>query len=200
VANIDEQKLRAKLLKYYVRYNIRPINIHALSQDFTVEGCASIVNEITAYLVAPIEKNIKCELVQLFKDSENPEIPYFEVVMDVMQFMNDFVGDPHTVELIFTRVNDEVARRKLELDEKVFYSDREWTPEVAEPAIQQLRDSGTERDYQLMIDKLLETLTHSTNEAGLKMARMRLTNIIKKHSVHEMDQLGADRIHELAEQ
>ena len=57
-------------------------------------------------MVSQIEQNIKKELTEMFIDSENPKSPYFEVVMDVMQFMNDFVGDPHTVELIFASINN----------------------------------------------------------------------------------------------
>ena len=171
---------------------MRLTNKNNIANDPSVTNCAREIEEITQHLLTPIENNIKRELSQIFKDSENPEIPYFQVVMDIMQFMNDFVGDPHTVELIFSRINDEVARKKLEQDDKISYSDKEWNQQVAESAIQKLRDSGTERDYQFMTEKLLETLVHSTDEKGLKIASMRLNNIIKKHSIHELDQLDAE--------
>lgn len=90
---------------------------------------------------------LRKEVAQTFKQSENPEIPYFAVIMDIMQLMNEFGGDPHTVELMFVRVNNEVARRKLELDEKMYYSDDQWTSDISEGAVQNLRDAGTERDY-----------------------------------------------------
>lgn len=189
MVNIDNQNLRTKLISYCAKYNVQPVSTSSILQDSSVEVCAESIRELTAYLLYPIEQNIKKELTQMFIDSENPEIPYFEVVMDVMQFMNDFVGDPHTVELIFARINNDTARKKLELDDKVFYSDAEWTPECAEDAIQKLRDSGTARDYQFMIDRLLEILSHSTGESGIKTARMRLGNIVKKHSVYELDKL-----------
>ena len=189
MVNIDNQNLRAKLLSYCARYNVQPVNTSSISQDPSVDVCAESIRELTSYLLSPIEQNIKKELTQMFIDSENPEIPYFEVVMDVMQFMNDFIGDPHTVELIFARINNDTARKKLELDDKIFYSDTEWTDAVAEAAIQKLRDSGTARDYQFMIDSLLGILSHSTGESGIKTARMRLGNIIKKHSVYELDKL-----------
>ena len=189
MVNIDNQNLRTKLISYCAKYNVQPVSTSSISQDSSVEVCAESIRELTAYLLYPIEQNIKKEMTQMFIDSENPEIPYFEVVMDVMQFMNDFVGDPHTVELIFARINNDTARKKLELDDKIFYSDAEWTPECAEDAIQKLRDSGTARDYQFMIDRLLEILSHSTGESGIKTARMRLGNIVKKHSVYELDKL-----------
>ncbi len=53
-------------------------------------------------------------------------------------------------------MNNEVARRKLELDEKMYYSDDQWTSELSEGAVQNLRDAGTERDYILLVEKLLE--------------------------------------------
>ena len=189
MVNIDNQSLRTKLLSYCARYNVQSVSTSSISEEPSVEVCAESILELTSYLMAPIEQNIKKELSQMFIDSENPEIPYFEVVMDVMQFMNDFVGDPHTVELIFARINNDTARKKLELDDKIFYSDVDWTSEIAEGAIQILRDSGTARDYQFMIDSLLEILSHSTGESGIKTARMRLGNIIKKHSVYELDKL-----------
>ena len=189
MVNIDNQNLRTKLISYCAKYNVQPVSTSSILQDSSVEVCAESIRELTAYLLYPIEQNIKKEMTQMFIDSENPEIPYFEVVMDVMQFMNDFVGDPHTVELIFARINNDTARKKLELDDKIFYSDAEWTPECAEDAIQKLRDSGTARDYQFMIDRLLEILSHSTGESGIKTARMRLGNIVKKHSVYELDKL-----------
>ena len=189
MVNIDNQSLRTKLLSYCARYNVQSVSTSSISEEPSVEVCAESILELTSYLMAPIEQNIKKELSQMFIDSENPEIPYFEVVMDVMQFMNDFVGDPHTVELIFARINNDTARKKLELDDKIFYSDVDWTSEIAEGAIQKLRDSGTARDYQFMIDSLLEILSHSTGESGIKTARMRLGNIIKKHSVYELDKL-----------
>lgn len=189
MVNIDNQNLRTKLLSYCARYNVQSVSTSSILQDPSIEVCAESILELTSYLMNPIEQNIKKELTQMFIDSENPEIPYFEVVMDVMQFMNDFVGDPHTVELTFARINNDTARKKLELDDKIFYSDKEWTSELAEDAIQKLRDSGTARDYQFMIDCLLEILLHSTGESGIKTARMRLGNIIKKHSVYELDKL-----------
>ena len=189
MVNIDNQNLRTELLSYCARYNVQSVSTSSILQDPSVEVCAESIRELTSYLMSPIEQNIKKELTQMFIDSENPEIPYFEVVMDVMQFMNDFVGDPHTVELIFARINNDTARKKLELDEKIFYSDMEWTSELAEDAIQKLRDSGTARDYQFMIDRLIDILSHSTGESGIKTARMRLGNIIKKHSVYELDKL-----------
>ena len=189
MVNVDNQKLRRRLLEYCVRYNAQPVSTSSIAQDPSVELCAESIRELTSYLLLPIEQNIKKELTQIFIDGENPEIPYFEVVMDVMQFMNDFVGNPHTVELIFARINNDTARKKLELDEKKFYSDEEWTSELAEDAIQKLRDSGTARDYQFMIDGLIDILSHSTGESGIKTARMRLGNVIKKHSVYELDKL-----------
>lgn len=189
MVNIDNQNLRTELLSYCARYNVQPVSTSSILQDPSVEVCVESIRELTSYLMYPIEQNIKKELTQMFIDSENPEIPYFEVVMDVMQFMNDFVGDPHTVELIFARINNDTARKKLELDEKIFYSDKEWTSELAEDAIQKLRDSGTARDYQFMIDRLIDILSHSTGESGIKTARMRLGNIIKKHSIYDLDKL-----------
>jgi hypothetical protein len=152
-------------------------------------NCAALIDDITSYLLKPAERNIRLELSQIFKDSENPEIPYFEVVMDIMQFMNEFVGDPHTVELIFARVNNDVARKKLEIEEKVYYANEEWTSEIAESAMQKLRDMGTERDYQLMVDQLTDVLSHFTSEEGIKTVRMRLNNIIKNHCQRELDDL-----------
>jgi hypothetical protein len=55
--------------------------------------------------------------------------------------------------------------------------------------MQKLRDSGTERDYQLMIDLLTEVLSHFTNEEGTKNVRMKLNNIIKNHSQRELNTL-----------
>lgn len=153
------------------------------------DNCARVIDDITSYLLKPSERNIRLELSQIFKECENPEIPYFEVVMDIMQFMNEFVGDPHTVELIFSKVNNEVARKKLEVEDKIYYTDSEWTSEKAESAMQKLRDSGTERDYQFMIDKLTDVLSHFTNEEGVKNVRMRLNNIIKDHSQRELKNL-----------
>jgi hypothetical protein len=109
--------------------------------------------------------------------------------MDIMQFMNEFVGDPHTVELIFARVNNDVARKKLEVEDKTYYTNEEWTPEIAESAMQKLRDMGTERDYQLMVDQLADVLSHFTDEEGLKTVRMRLNNIIKNHCKRELDDM-----------
>ena len=189
MVNIDNQNLRTKLLSYCARYNVPPVSTSSILQDPSVELCAESIRELTSYLMYPVEQNIKKELTQMFIDSENPEIPYFEVVMDVMQFMNDFVGDPHTVELIFARINNDTARKKIERDDKIFYSDIGWTSELAGDAIQKLRDSGTARDYQFMIDRLLEILSHSTDKSGIKTAHMRLGNIVKKHSVYELDNL-----------
>ncbi|AEH60438.1 hypothetical protein Mzhil_0571 [Methanosalsum zhilinae DSM 4017] len=189
MVNIDNSKLRTRLLKYFSKYNVQSINVHSLASEPSVDECCNDIEEITRYLIVPIETNIKKELAQLFKECENPEIPYFEVVMDIMQFMNDFVGDPHTVEMMFGRINNEVARKKMELDEKKFYPNEEWTAEVADAAIQKLRSSGTERDYELMIDKIVQTLVHSGNKNELKNARMKLNDIIKKHSNHELRQL-----------
>ncbi|WP_340818003.1 hypothetical protein [Methanolobus sp. WCC4] len=189
MANMDVQRLRKDLLKYYGKYNTMPVSTYELSADMDAGNCASVIDDITSYLLKPMEKNIRLELSQLFKECENPEIPYFEVVMDIMQFMNEFVGDPHTVELIFARVNNEVARKKLEIEDKVYYSNTDWTSDVAEAAMQKLRDSGTERDYQFMIDQLTEVLSHFTSEAGTKNVRMKLNNIIKVHSQRELNSL-----------
>ncbi len=189
MANLDVQRLRKNLLKYYGRYNVLPVNTDELSCQMDIDSCASVIDDITKHLLKPAERNIRLELSQIFKECENPEIPYFEVVMDIMQFMNEFVGDPHTVELIFARVNNEVARKKLEVEEKIYYKDDEWTPQIAEAAIQKLRDSGTERDYQYMIDQLTDILSHFTTEEGIKTARMRLNNIIRNHSQSELENL-----------
>ncbi len=183
------QRLRKNLLKYYGRYNALSGNTYELSANMGVESCAAVIDDITSYLLKPAERNIRLELMQMFKDCENPEIPYFEVVMDIMQFMNEFVGDPHTVELIFTRVNNDVARKKLEVDDKIYYKNDEWTSQIAEGAMQKLRDSGTERDYQFMIDQLTDVLSHFTSEDGIKNVRMRLNNIIKNHSQRELKAL-----------
>ncbi|MEZ5336544.1 MAG: hypothetical protein R2741_15655 [Methanolobus sp.] len=110
--------------------------------------------------------------------------------MDIMQFMNEFVGDPHTVELIFARVNNKVARKKLEVEDKIYYADSEWTSQIADDATQKLRDTGTERDYQYMIDELTEVLSHFTSEEGIKNVRMKLNNIIKDHSQRELNNLN----------
>ena len=40
-----------------------------------------------------------------------------------------------------------------------------------------------------MIERLLNILSHSTGESGIKAARMRPGNIVKKHSVYELDKL-----------
>ncbi|WP_407356222.1 hypothetical protein [Methanolobus sp. WCC5] len=189
MANLDVQRLRKDLLKYYGRYNVLPGNTYELSNNMDAQACAAVIDDITSHLLKPAERNIRLELSQMFKECENPEIPYFEVVMDIMQFMNEFVGDPHTVELIFARVNNEVARKKLEVEDKVYYKNEEWTAELAEAAMQKLRDSGTERDYQFMIDQLTDVLSHFTNEDGIKNVRMRLNNIIKNHSQHELGSL-----------
>jgi hypothetical protein len=189
LANLDVQRLRKDLLKYYGRYNVLPGNTYELSNNMDAQACAAVIDDITSHLLKPAERNIRLELSQMFKECENPEIPYFEVVMDIMQFMNEFVGDPHTVELIFARVNNEVARKKLEVEDKVYYKNEEWTAELAEAAMQKLRDSGTERDYQFMIDQLTDVLSHFTNEDGIKNVRMRLNNIIKNHSQHELGSL-----------
>ncbi|TQD24479.1 hypothetical protein [Methanolobus vulcani] len=189
MANLDVQRLRKNLLKYYGKFNLLPASTYELSSDMDSSNCAAIIDDITSYLLKPAERNIRLELSQIFKDSENPEIPYFEVVMDIMQFMNEFVGDPHTVELIFARVNNDVARKKLEVEDKVYYTNEEWTSEIAESAMQKLRDMGTERDYQLMVDQLTDVLSHFTSEEGKKTVRMRLNNIIKNHCQRELDNL-----------
>ncbi|QLC49677.1 hypothetical protein HWN40_05140 [Methanolobus zinderi] len=188
--NLDVLRLRKGLLKYYGKYNVQVKNSHSVSSKTTVDECSQFIDEIVGELVAPIENNIRRELSQLFKECENPEIPYFEVVMDIMQFMNDFVGDPHVVELIFVRVNNSVARKKLEVEDKVYYSDEEWTEEVSEAALQRLRDSGTERDYHFMIDQIVDILSYATTEEKLKTVRMRLNNIIKQHSHRELKDLN----------
>ncbi|WP_406657699.1 hypothetical protein V7O62_03840 [Methanolobus sp. ZRKC2] len=188
--NLDVLRLRKELLKYCGKYNVQVRDSHAVSSEISVEECSMIIDEIVTDLVEPIESNMRREISQLFKACENPEIPYFEVVMDIMQFMNEFVGDSHIVELIFVRVNNSVARKKLEIEDKVYYSDAEWTPEVSEIALQKLRDSGTERDYNFMIDQIVEILSYSTSEEKLKTVRMRLNNIIKKHSHRELKGLN----------
>lgn len=190
MANLDVQRLRKNLLKYYGKYNVLPVSTYELSSDMDAGSCAKVVDDITTYLLKPMEKNIRLELTQMFKDCENPEIPYFEVVMDIMQFMNEFVGDPHTVELIFAKVNNEVARKKLEVEDKIYYTSSEWTSEVAESAMQKLRDSGTERDYQLMVDALSDVLSHFTDEEGMINVRMKLNNIIKVHSQRELTNMN----------
>ncbi|MBP1910255.1 hypothetical protein [Methanolobus bombayensis] len=190
MANLDVQRLRKNLLKYYGKFNVLPSNTYELSSDMDSGNCAAIIDDITSYLLKPAEKNIRLELSQLFKECENPEIPYFEVVMDIMQFMNEFVGDPHTVELIFARVNNDVARKKLEVEDKIYYTNDEWTPEASEAAIQKLRDMGTERDYQFMVDQLTDVLSHFTSEEGIKTVRMRLNNIIKNHCQRELNDLN----------
>ncbi|SFM33785.1 hypothetical protein [Methanolobus profundi] len=189
MANLDVQRLRKDLLKYYSKFNVLPINTYELSASMDAGSCAEVIDDITSYLLKPMEKNIRLELSQMFKNCENPEIPYFEVVMDIMQFMNEFVGDPHTVELIFARVNNDVARKKLEVEDKVYYQNDDWTSEAAEAAMQKLRDSGTERDYQYMIDQLTDVLSHFTTAEGTKSVRMKLNNIIKDHSQRELKTL-----------
>lgn len=186
MANLDVQRLRKNLLKYYGRYNVLPGNTYELSDDMDIENCVAAIDNITKHILKPAERNIRLELSQMFKECENPQIPYFEVVMDIMQFMNEFVGDPHTVELIFARVNNDVARKKLEVDDKLYYKNDEWTSEIAESAMQKLRDSGTERDYQFMIEQLTEILSHFSSDEGIKNVRMKLNNIIKNHSQHEL--------------
>ncbi len=189
MANIDSQKLRRKLLKLYNKYHMSPLKEQYAEQSISAVDCTNAIDQITDHLLQSIRKKLRQEVAQAFKQSENPEIPYFAVIMDIMQFMNEFVGDPHTVELIFVRVNNEVARRKLELDEKMYYSDDRWTNEVSEGAIQNLRDAGTERDYLLMVEKLLETLSTSVDNQEINIARMRLVNIIRKHTHHELKDL-----------
>lgn len=190
MANLDVQRLRKNILKYYSNYNVAPVNTYELSSDMDANDCAGVIDDIASYLLKPMEKNIRLELSQIFKECENPEIPYFEVVMDIMQFMNEFVGDPHTVELIFARVNNNVARKKLEVEDKIYYADSEWTSQIADDATQKLRDTGTERDYQYMIDELTEVLSHFTSEEGIKNVRMKLNNIIKDHSQRELNDLN----------
>jgi len=189
VANIDSQKLRRKLLKLHNKYHVAPLKEQYKEQTISAAECTNAIDQITDHLLQNIRKKLRQEVVQAFKQSENPEIPYFAVIMDIMQFMNEFVGDPHTVELIFVRVNNEVARRKLELDEKMYYSDDQWTSEVAEGAVQNLRDAGTERDYILLVEKLLDTLSTSADNQEISIARMRLVNIIRKHTHHELKDL-----------
>lgn len=186
MANLDVQRLRKNLLKYYGRYNVLAGNNYELSDDMNIEKCVAAIDNITKDILKPTERNIRLELSQMFKECENPQIPYFEVVMDIMQFMNEFVGDPHTVELIFARVNNDVARKKLEVDEKLYYKNDEWTSKTAESAMQKLRDSGTERDYRFMIDQLTEILSHFASDEGIKNVRMKLNNIIKNHSQREL--------------
>jgi hypothetical protein len=186
VANIDSQKLRRQLLTLYSKYHVPPVKVQHTEQSISAVDCSAAIDQITDHLLQSTRKKLRQEVAQAFKQSENPEIPYFAVIMDIMQFMNEFVGDPHTVELIFVRVNNEVARRKLELDKKTYYSDRQWTTEVSEGAIQQLRDAGTERDYILLVDKLLETLSTSVNDQEIGIARIRLLNIVRKHTQHEL--------------
>jgi len=127
VANIDSQKLRRKLLKLHNKYNVAPLKEQYKEQTISASECTVAIDQITDHLLQSMRQKLRKEVAQAFKQSENPEIPYFAVIMDIMQFMNEFVGDPHTVELIFVRVNNEVARRKLELDEKMYYSDDQWT-------------------------------------------------------------------------
>lgn len=189
MANIDSQKLRRKLLKLHNKYHVTPLKEQYTEQSISAADCINAIDHITDHLLQSTRKKLRQEVAQAFKHSENPEIPYFAVIMDIMQFMNEFVGDPHTVELIFVRVNSEVARRKLELDEKMYYSNEQWTNEVSEGAIQNLRDAGTERDYILMVDKLLETLSTSVDDPETTIARMRLMNIIRKHTHHELKDL-----------
>ncbi len=176
-------------MNYYGKFNSVPANTYKLSDHMDAAGCVEIIDDITSHLIRPVERNIRLELSQIFKECENPEIPYFEVVMDIMQFMNEFVGDSHTVELIFARVNNDVARKKLEMDDKVYYTDNKWTSEVAEAAMQKLRDSGTERDYQFMVEQLTDVLSHFTSDEGIKTVHMRLHNIIKKHCHREFDDI-----------
>jgi metal-sulfur cluster biosynthetic enzyme len=186
VANIDSQKLRRQLLTLYNKYHEPPMKVQYIEQSISAADCSAAIDQITDHLLQSTKKKLRQEVAQAFKQSEDPEIPYFAVIMDIMQFMNEFVGDPHTVELIFVRVNNEVARRKLELDKKTYYSDKQWTSEVSEGAIQQLRDAGTERDYILLVDKLLETLSTSVNDQEIGIARIRLLNIVRKHTQHEL--------------
>jgi len=189
VVNIDSQKLRTKMLKLYNKYHITPLKEQYIKQSMSVDDCVTSVDKITDYLLQNMRNKLRLEVAQVFKQSENPEIPYFAVIMDIMQFMNEFVGDPHTVELIFVRVNNEVARRKLELDKKIYYADSQWTSDVSENAIQYFKDAGTERDYILFVEKLLETLSSSGNDHEINMARMRLMNIVRKHTQHELKDL-----------
>jgi metal-sulfur cluster biosynthetic enzyme len=186
VANIDSQKLRRQLLTLYNKYHLPPMKVQYTEQSISAADCSAAIDQITDHLLQSTKKKLRQEVAQAFKQSEDPEIPYFAVIMDIMQFMNEFVGDSHTVELIFVRVNNEVARRKLELDKKTYYSDKQWTSEVSEGAIQQLRDAGTERDYILLVDKLLETLSTSVNDQEIGIARIRLLNIVRKHTQHEL--------------
>jgi hypothetical protein len=189
VVNIDSQKLRTKMLKLYNKYHITPLKEQYIKKSMSVDDCVTSVDKITDYLLQNMRNKLRLEVAQVFKQSENPEIPYFAVIMDIMQFMNEFVGDPHTVELIFVRVNNEVARRKLELDKKIYYADSQWTSDVSENAIQYFKDAGTERDYILFVEKLLETLSSSGNDHEINMARMRLMNIVRKHTQHELKDL-----------
>ncbi|MBC7086222.1 MAG: hypothetical protein H5T43_07660 [Methanomethylovorans sp.] len=189
MVNIDSQKLRTKMLKLYNKYHITPLKEQYIKKSMSVDDCVTSVDKITDYLLQNMRNKLRLEVAQVFKQSENPEIPYFAVIMDIMQFMNEFVGDPHTVELIFVRVNNEVARRKLELDKKIYYADSQWTSDVSENAIQYFKDAGTERDYILFVEKLLETLSSSGNDHEINMARMRLMNIVRKHTQHELKDL-----------
>lgn len=188
--NLDILRLRKELITYCGKYNAQVKNSHSVSSETSMEECSKVIDEIVRDLVEPIGNNMRREISQLFKECENPEIPYFEVVMDIMQFMNEFVGDPHIVELIFVRVNNNVARKKLEVEDKIYYSDADWTQEISENALQRLRDSGTERDYHFMIDQIVAILSYSTSEERLKTVRMRLNNIIKKHSHRELKDLN----------
>lgn len=145
--NIDLHKLHRKLLKLHNKYHVATLKEQYKEQTISAEECTVAIDQITDHLLQSMRTKLRKEVDQTFKQSENPEIPYFAVIMDIMQLMNEFVGDPHTVELMFVRVNNEVARRKLELDEKMYYSDDQWTSDISEGAVQNLRDAGTERDY-----------------------------------------------------
>ncbi|MCK5660164.1 MAG: hypothetical protein KAH86_02315 [Methanosarcinales archaeon] len=188
---IDKAKLYERLHEYFSKHGVNTFEMPIISNEVSEEECTSAVDTLAEGLVDAYKNNVQKEIVNIFSDCENPEIPYFEVVMDIMQFANDFVGHPHIVELVFARINSAVARRKLEIEEHKYFTDEEWTPELAEAAMQTLRDKGTERDYRYMIDMLFDTLSHASDKEAQDYVKMKLNGIIKKHSKHEINLIYA---------
>ena len=188
---IDRAELYERLHEYFEKCGVSSFKFPITSNEVSEEECIAAVGALSDGLVETYKKNVQKEIISIFRDCENPEIPYFEVVMDIMQFVNDFVGHPHIVELIFARINSAVARRKLEIEEHKYFLDEEWTPELAEAAMQTLRDKGTERDYNLMVDMLSDTLSHAADKSMQNYVRMKLNGIIKKHSKHEINSIYA---------
>ncbi|MEZ5336545.1 MAG: hypothetical protein R2741_15660 [Methanolobus sp.] len=56
MANLDVQRLRKNILKYYSNYNVAPVNTYELSSDMDANDCAGVIDDIASYLLKPMEK------------------------------------------------------------------------------------------------------------------------------------------------